>query len=222
MGENASKLEYTFTATSALPPCKTWYLRVASTLFINNTINRSSRPWTEPSVNRAYDGDIDVFNVQTKTNLVYTPNLKNAKHKLISFVSLNTYDNKYVSQEVLTSNTASSVLQDPSSPSRTQNSETRLTSITGQTRSIGLLVNGQYSYKDKYLFNAGIRGDGNSRFGPANRYGLFPSLSARWRVSDEKFMKRFSKYIDRGMTTIKRAIKYFLKRFDLFNKLNNI
>ncbi len=165
----------------------------------NNTFlpqTATGRPWTEPSVNRAYDGDIDVFNVQTKTNLVYTPNLKNAKHKLMSFISLNTYDNKYVSQEILTSNTASSVLQDPSSPSRTQNSETRLTSITGQTRSIGLLVNGQYSYKDKYLFNAGIRGDGNSRFGPENRYGLFPSVSARWRVSDEKFMKRFSKYID--------------------------
>ena len=165
----------------------------------NNTFlpqTATGRPWTEPSVNRAYDGDIDVFNVQTKTNLVYTPNLKNAKHKLISFLSLNTYDNKYISQEVLTSNTASSVLQDPSSPSRTQNSETRLTSITGQTRSIGLLVNGQYSYKDKYLFNAGIRADGNSRFGPENRYGLFPSVSARWRVSDEKFMKRFSKYID--------------------------
>ena len=100
----------------------------------NNTFlpqTATGRPWTEPSVNRAYDGDIDVFNVQTKTNLVYTPNLKNAKHKLISFLSLNTYDNKYISQEVLTSNTASSVLQDPSSPSRTQNSETRLTSITG-------------------------------------------------------------------------------------------
>ncbi len=47
---------------------------------INNNKNNSflpqtatGRPWTEPSVNRAYDGDIDVFNVQSKTNLVYTP-----------------------------------------------------------------------------------------------------------------------------------------------------
>ena len=156
----------------------------------------TGRPWTEPSVNRAYDGDIDVFNVQSKTNLVYTPNFKNPNHKLMSFASLMTYDNKYVSQEILTSNTASSVLQDPSSPSRTQNSETRLTSYTGQTRSIGLLVNAQYSFKDKYLINAGIRGDGNSRFGLDNRYALFPSISGRWRVSDEKFMKTFSKWVD--------------------------
>ena len=88
-----------------------------------------------------------------------------------------------MSQEVLSSNTASSVLQDPSSPSRTINSEARLTASTGQTRSVGLLVNGQYSYKDKYIFNAGLRGDGNSRFGPDNRYGLFPSASLRWRIS---------------------------------------
>lgn len=170
---------------------------------INNNKNNNflpqtatGRPWTEPSVNRAYDGDIDVFNVQSKTNLVYTPNFKNEKHKLISFLSLNTYDNKYVSQEVLRSNTASSVLQDPSSPSRTLNAETRLTTYTGQTRSIGLLVSTQYSYKDKYMFNVGLRGDGHSRFGPENRYGLFPSASFRWRLSDEKFMKRFENSID--------------------------
>ena len=170
---------------------------------INNNKNNSflpqtatGRPWTEPSVNRAYDGDIDVFNVQSKTNLVYTPNFKNQKHKLISFLSFNTYDNKYVSQEILASNTASSVLQDPTISSRTQNSESRLTSYTGQTRSIGMLVNAQYSFKDKYIFNAGLRADGNSRFGPANRFGLFPSASVRWRLSDEKFMKRFEKSID--------------------------
>ncbi len=170
---------------------------------INNNKNNSflpqtstGRPWTEPSVNRAYDGDIDVFNVQSKTNLVYTPKFKNDKHTLTSFISLMTYDNKYVSQEVLTSNTASSVLQDPSSASRTQNAETRLTAYTGQTRSVGLLINGQYAFKDKYLFNAGLRGDGNSRFGPENRYGLFPSASMRWRISDEKFMRHFVKNVD--------------------------
>ncbi|MEO8404262.1 MAG: SusC/RagA family TonB-linked outer membrane protein, partial [Chitinophagaceae bacterium] len=146
---------------------------------INNTSSKTflpqtatGRPSTEPSVNRAYNGDLDVFNVQTKTNLVYTPHIRNPNHELISFISLNTYDNKVVSQEVLTSNTASSILQDPSTPSRTINAESKLVSAEAQTRSVGLLINGQYSFKDKYLFNAGVRGDGNSRFGPAHRYGL--------------------------------------------------
>jgi len=170
---------------------------------INNTQNKSflpqtatGRPWTEFSVNRAYNGDIDGFNVQTKTNLVYTPKLKNDKHELMSYVSLNTYDNRSVSQEILTSNTASSVLQDPSVPSRTQNGESRLGSFSAQTRSVGLLVSGTYTYDDKYIINAGLRGDGHSRFGPANRYGLFPSASFRWRISGEKFMQRYKKYFD--------------------------
>jgi TonB-linked SusC/RagA family outer membrane protein len=170
---------------------------------INNTKNRSflpqtatGRPWTETSVNRAYDGDVDVFNVQTKTNLVYMPKFKNTKHDLITFLSFNTYDNKSVAQEVITSNTASSILQDPSSPSRIQNSDAKLSASTSQTRSVGLLLNAQYGFMDRYIINAGIRGDGNSRFGAAHRYGTFPSVSIRWRVSDENFMKRFQKFVD--------------------------
>ncbi len=46
-----------------------------------------------------------------------------------------------------------------------------------------------YSYKDKYLVNASIRRDGSSRFGANQRYGIFPSASIGWRVSEEAFMK---------------------------------
>jgi TonB-linked SusC/RagA family outer membrane protein len=47
----------------------------------------------------------------------------------------------------------------------------------------------QYSYQGKYLVSGSIRRDGSSRFGVANQYGTFPSLSAGWRVSQENFMK---------------------------------
>lgn len=165
---------------------------------INNTKNTSflpqiatGRPNTETVVNRAYDGDIDAFSVTTKSSLVYTPTLKNEKHNIISFANLFTSDYKVVYQEVMTSNTASSLLVDPSVPSRTQNSDLRAVSGVSQTRSVGALVSVQYGYDDKYLFNATIRGDGNSRFGPNYRYGVFPSFSMRWRISGEKFMSKF-------------------------------
>ena len=48
---------------------------------------------------------------------------------------------------------------------------------------------GSYSYKSRYLFNTNIRYDGSSRFGTNTRWGLFPSASAGWRISDESFMK---------------------------------
>ena len=46
-----------------------------------------------------------------------------------------------------------------------------------------------YNYADKYLASASIRRDGSSRFGPGNRWALFPSVSAGWKISGEDFMK---------------------------------
>lgn len=44
-----------------------------------------------------------------------------------------------------------------------------------------------YDYKGRYLFETGGRYDGSSRFPKDNRWGFFPSVSAGWRVSEEKF-----------------------------------
>lgn len=45
-----------------------------------------------------------------------------------------------------------------------------------------------YNYKEKYLINATFRADGSSRFSNQNRWGYFPSVSAGWVVTNEKFM----------------------------------
>ena len=49
-----------------------------------------------------------------------------------------------------------------------------------------------YDYKAKYLFEANVRYDGTSRIAPDTRWGLFPSLSAGWRISEESFMENVS------------------------------
>lgn len=46
-----------------------------------------------------------------------------------------------------------------------------------------------YSYADRYLFQANVRHDGSSRFAKGYRWGTFPSFSAGWVASEEKFMK---------------------------------
>ena len=46
-----------------------------------------------------------------------------------------------------------------------------------------------YDYSRKYLFTAAVREDGSSRFGPNNRYAVFPSFSAGWRLSEEPWVK---------------------------------
>ncbi len=51
---------------------------------------------------------------------------------------------------------------------------------------LGRLV---YSFNDKYILQGAFRADGSANFGPENRWGFFPSLSAAWRVTQEPFMQ---------------------------------
>jgi len=52
-----------------------------------------------------------------------------------------------------------------------------------------------YSFASKYLLEANARYDGSSRFAPDHRFGLFPSFSAGWRVSEENFIKESAPWI---------------------------
>jgi TonB-linked SusC/RagA family outer membrane protein len=56
----------------------------------------------------------------------------------------------------------------------------RFYSLFGQAR---------YNYNDKYILTGVIRRDGSSRFGSNNRYGVFPAVSAAWRITAEPFMQ---------------------------------
>jgi len=154
----------------------------------------TGRPFSEPVVNYAGDSDGDSFTMATNITLAYTPQL-GKKHDLIAFARFDSNDSRRTGQGMFASNTASSYLADPSIDGRTNLSGSAYSSFA-QSRSVGLLLNAQYKFLDRYIFNAGIRGDGNSKFGPNNRYGLFPSASVRWRVSGEPFMKRTERYID--------------------------
>ncbi len=46
-----------------------------------------------------------------------------------------------------------------------------------------------YGYNDRYLLTATVRRDGSSKFGPDKRYGVFPSASVAWRISEEGFLQ---------------------------------
>lgn len=68
------------------------------------------------------------------------------------------------------------------------------TSVTGSSGAGAYsLISGigrvNYSFKKKYLLSAALRRDGSSRFGLSKQWGNFPSVSAGWVVSDEKFMQ---------------------------------
>lgn len=61
--------------------------------------------------------------------------------------------------------------------------------IGNDYRSRAFFGNINYIYDSRYLIGASLRRDGVSRFATNNRWGTFPSISAGWRISNEKFFK---------------------------------
>ncbi|MBN9379911.1 MAG: TonB-dependent receptor [Chitinophagaceae bacterium] len=53
-----------------------------------------------------------------------------------------------------------------------------------------------YTYKDKYLFQASVRRDGSSKFAEGHQYGVFPSGSVGWRIKQESFLQDVSAISD--------------------------
>jgi len=60
------------------------------------------------------------------------------------------------------------------------------------TRAWALLGQAQYSYMGKYIVTASLRYDESYKFGPLNRGGFFPGVSAAWVISNEDFMRHAS------------------------------
>ena len=77
-----------------------------------------------------------------------------------------------------------------SNDTRTVNAGSEVVSRSGQKlprniRSLFGRIN--YNYEGRYLLSASIRRDGSSNFGAKNRFGLFPSLSVGWNITQESF-----------------------------------
>ncbi|WP_431244754.1 SusC/RagA family TonB-linked outer membrane protein [Flavobacterium sp. P21] len=69
----------------------------------------------------------------------------------------------------------------------TEKTETKLTSYFGRLN---------YAFNDKYLFTFTIRKDGSSRFGPNNKFGIFPSGAVAWKLSNESFIQNLNTFSD--------------------------
>lgn len=63
-----------------------------------------------------------------------------------------------------------------------------------------------YNYDNRYLLTGTIRYDGSSKFGPNNKFGLFPSVAAAWRTSEESFWKNSK--IDDYVNDLKFRFEY--------------
>lgn len=63
---------------------------------------------------------------------------------------------------------------------------------TGELHLLSWFGRINYDYAGKYLFEVNLRADASSRFSEGYRWGVFPSFSAAWRISKERFMQNIT------------------------------
>ena len=86
---------------------------------------------------------------------------------------------KYAYMDMMNGNTAATVSGSP----------------YGDSRGMSYFGRLNYDFAEKYMFTAIFRADGSSVFAPGHRWGYFPSFSAGWVVSNEKFMQSTSDWL---------------------------
>jgi TonB-linked SusC/RagA family outer membrane protein len=139
--------------------------------------------WTENSVNRGKDSESEAFLVNIENMLVFTPTIAEG----IEFQGLGkfvTSDKRSESLSVETSNSASVYLPEVGSGRLISPNSGR-----SQERNLQGTAIAHWKFFDKYVIDGVLTVEGNSRFGGSHRFGLFPSISGRWRVSGESFLK---------------------------------
>ena len=138
--------------------------------------------WNSDKMNRVTNIDDESTMTQTFNKLLFTPKL-GEDHRLTVLGLVSTYERANATMQSKVSNT-------PSSSMDVISSDALLESVSSQKskiRQLSFLLNANYVLFDRYILAAGVRADGDSRFGEASRWGYFPFASVAWRISSEPF-----------------------------------
>lgn len=145
----------------------------------------STLGWADESVNRSEQSAGKNVSFKTKHTLVFTPKFDNEDNFFTTMLRMevNNGDGSgsgTISHGLPSGNITSSTAQGQIKDMWTNQS---------QWRSVYFTYSGHYSYKSKYMLDFSARLDGSTKFGAANRWGVFPAVSGRWNIIDEDFME---------------------------------
>ncbi|SJN28393.1 SusC, outer membrane protein involved in starch binding [Sphingobacterium sp. JB170] len=120
--------------------------------------------------------------------LTYTNNF--GLHGIEAMAGSSWTDSKYTNNYIYGSHYASDLI-------RTLNAANKISwdgtgSGASQWSIMSYFARAAYNYDGRYLFTANLRSDGSSKIHPDHRWGVFPSMSAAWRLSSEEFLNDVS------------------------------
>ena len=120
----------------------------------------------------------------TTHTLTFQPHFKNEDHYLLALGRFQLVSGRSSSQ-------SSSVYRLPTTLSTVTAGAypSGMGSGFNEWRSLYYTFSTHYSYKSRYMLDFSMRLDATTKFGPNNRWGWFPAISARWNIIDEPWMK---------------------------------
>lgn len=146
--------------------------------------------WNNDNYNRSGNTEENRMGITVTNDLTFTPYFKNEDWTATMRFRYQTYSSNGDSQTEsiahlptgITSSTVNSYVLSASS-------------ATSKDRWQTWSFNSHFSYKSRYNLGVSVRADGDSRFGPAHKWAYFPSVSFRWNIIDEPFMKPLRKVV---------------------------
>lgn len=152
----------------------------------------SNGSYTDGDYNFITNTEQNQFKMGSRLKLTFTPAFKNEDFYLtmMAYYEAGTQKNTY---QYLGQNSIPNGIEDATITARLLGMDNQ----PGTTRSAwqDFVYSAHFSYKSRYNIGFGLRGDGNSKFGPENPWFYSPSVSLRYNLSEEPFFKPLLKYV---------------------------
>ncbi len=146
----------------------------------------SGDKWLRYNKMRLLEGEN--FNLYARGTVNYTKDINKANNINITlFGSIDMSNSRSISA---TAHDIASSWTPTLSTAANYSGNTPLTSAISQYNLSSTGVRFQYKLLDRYILSGSMSRDGSSKFGPQNRYAFLPTLSARWRLSNEPILKK--------------------------------
>ena len=142
-------------------------------------------------VNMGYTGSSKNVAIDTKQTLTLIPAFKNKDHSMMAMARFNLISGNNNQQYTESRGLPSGGIESPDAGGMIKGMSTSYK----QWRSIYYTFSMHYSYKSRYSLDFSVRADGSTKFGPDQRWGVFPAVSARWNIIDESWMEWSRKWL---------------------------
>lgn len=149
---------------------------------------QSEKGWAQ----RTYE---DYTNKQLELYLTYDKKFKDI-HRLNVMAGYSYLDNTYEGFGATRSGFDTNAFGYNNLAAGTDFRQSDVYSYKGESQLISFFGRVNYSLLDRYMITATVRDDGSSRFGENHKWGVFPSVSLAWRISEEPFMKGTREWLD--------------------------